>query len=157
MAEMSVPKPIFDAKGSWKGKSKLNLPWLAPDKRVSECDSDLHVDCDRQGTYATIVYEWSYEGKRQEGTLILAGSKTTNTIEIGWADSWHQNSGVLHLSGHVTDDAKIKTKGTYNAEGQEWGWTIAVEVTASTLSLKMENVTPAGEATWAVDGEYHRA
>ena len=78
-----VPKSIVQAKGSWKGKYLLNLPELPPDQRVSESTTLLHVDTDRQETYATITYDWHHEGKREEGTLILCKSKKSDAISMG--------------------------------------------------------------------------
>jgi hypothetical protein len=82
IARMAVPPNIRAAVGSWKGKSKLNLPWLPADKQVTESDSQLHVDTDDRGTIATLTYDWHYEGKRHEGTMILAGSTKEKKIEI---------------------------------------------------------------------------
>ena len=154
MHVMAVPKFIVASKGSWKGKSKLNLPWLAPDKRVSESDSHLHIDCDRQNAFATITYTWSYEGKEQEGTFLICQNDTSKVVEVGWSDSWHQNTGVMHLAGPGGEADSFKTRGTYKAEGQEWGWTVAFSLTKERLTLKMENVPPNVEPQWAVEAIY---
>jgi hypothetical protein len=153
---MAVPKPIHDAKGLWRGKSSLNLPWLPPDKQVSESDSSLHVDTDGLNTYATITYTWHHDGMRQEGTIILCGSSETKSVELGWSDSWHQNSGVMHLAGQESADGLVKAKGTYGPAKELWGWTIAFHLDGAQLTMNMENVTPAGEAVWAVKATYKR-
>lgn len=153
---MAVPQFVIDSKGSWRGKSKLNLPWLAPDKQVSESDSHLHIDCDRQNKFATIVYTWSNEGKGEEGTILLAQGPKSKVVELGWADSWHQSTAILHTVGEEKPAGYFKTKGTYKGDGEEWGWTIALTLADGKLQLKMENVTPKGEATWAVDATYER-
>ena len=153
---MSVPRQIVAASGTWKGRSKLHLSWLPEDQRISDSDSELQVQIDFQVTYATLSYSWIYQGNRQEGTMLIAGKPDAGEVQIAWCDSWHQDSAVLHLYGEPTETG-IKTKGTYAGEGEIWGWTITLNLTGDVLYLEMENVTPNGEAEWAVRGEYLRS
>jgi hypothetical protein len=62
----------------------------------------------------------------------------------------------LLCSGEIGEADKMKTKGTYPAGTEVWGWTISLEATTDAFKIEMENVTPQGEATWAVRGEYQR-
>ncbi len=151
---MAIPKSILDAKGLWHGKSLLNLSWLPPDKRVTESASRFHVDTDANHAFATITYDWHHEGKRHEGTILICKANKSKVVEMGWVDSWHQNGGVLHLVGEESESGVVKAKGTYEAEKQTWGWTIAFERTSDQLVMTMENVTPKGEAEWAVKATY---
>lgn len=151
---MAAPKSIHEAKGLWKGKSSLNLPFLPPGKQVSESQSSLHIGTDEHNTFATITYNWHYEGKRQEGTILLAASEHGKAVELAWVDSWHQSSAVLHLVGEVSDSGHIKAKGSYPAGKEVWGWTIAFHHDGDELAVEMENVTPSGEAVWAVKATY---
>ena len=153
---MAVPKLIRDAKGLWNGKSLLNLPFLPQDKQVSESQSTLHIDTDGHDAFATIAYTWAYEGKRQEGTILLCASEHGNTVQLGWVDSWHQNTSVMHLNGEVAKSGLLKAKGTYVAGKEAWGWTIAFRREEDGLNLEMENVKPTGEAVWAVRTVYGR-
>jgi len=153
---MAIPKSIHEAKGLWKGNSRLNLPWLPADKQVSESNSSLHIDSDGNNTYATITYNWSHEGKRQEGTIILSESTDSKAVELGWVDSWHQNSGVLHLVGEESDSGSVKVKGTYGPAKEPWGWTIEFQRAGNQLSMNMDNIKPSGEAIWAVKATYSR-
>lgn len=153
---MAIPKAIKEARGLWKGKNKLNLPWLAPEKRVTESESSLHVETDSQGKYATITYIWGYEGKREEGTIILTQGAKSSHVQMGWADSWHESDAVLHLKGEEAPTGSVKCKGEYAAGKKLWGWTIEIVADHDKLMLRMENVTPAGEATWAMEAHYTR-
>lgn len=153
---MAIPKSIIESKGSWAGKSKLNLPWLEPDKRITESESKLHIDGDHHNSYASITYTWAHEGKAHEGAMLLSASKDSKKVQIAWADSWHQSEGLLIANGTTEEDGSIKTKGTYKAGGEEWGWTIALLIEGEKFRIKMENVMPSGEAEWAVDGLYSR-
>lgn len=153
---MAIAKQIKDAKGSWKGKSKLHLSWLPPEQRVSESDSTLHIDLDENRAFATVTYTWRHEDKRHEGTILGCGSEKSKNYEIAWVDSWHQSSAVMHLKGKEAEDGSLKVKGSYDGGGEMWGWTISLSEFGGAFTLKMENVTPAGEAEWAVEGIYHR-
>jgi hypothetical protein len=154
---MAVPKSIVDSKGSWRGKSQLNLPWLPPEKRVTESNSSLHIDTDGSGSFATITYTWAHEGKRQEGTILVCGAHKSDAIEFGWVDSWHQNSSVLHLVGSSPEGGSTKAKGTYSGDGQTWGWTIELVASDGKLAMNMENIPPTGDPMWAVHANYERA
>lgn len=151
---MAVPKSIQSAVGQWKGKSKLNLPYLPPEKRVTESDSSLHIETDAKGTYATITYDWHHDGKRQEGTIIVVRKVKSNPVEMAWVDSWHQSEGILYLKGQDSDSGSVKTKGDWAAGEETWGWTIEFLSTKDRLTLKMEVLQPNGDATWAVEGIY---
>jgi len=153
---MAVPKSIHVAKGLWRGKSQLNLPFLPPEKRVSESDSSLHIDTDQHDSYATVTYNWQYEGKRQEGTILLCESAKSKSVQLAWVDSWHQNTAVMHLTGEESETGLVKTKGTYPAGKETWGWTIEFQIAGEQLTMKMDNVTPSGEAVWAVKASYKR-
>lgn len=151
---MAIPQFIQDSQGSWKGTSKLNLPWLPKDKQVSACDSKFHIEIDPRQKYATIHYVWAYNGKREEGTMLVCGDKK-ESVEIGWSDSWHMNSGVMQLKGKHEPNS-LKTLGSYTAEGQTWGWSIAFELKDDVLWMKMENLPTGMDPQWAVEAEYRR-
>lgn len=153
---MAVPKSILMAKGSWRGKSKLNLPWLPRDKRVTESNSSLHIDTDSQEKIVTITYDWQYDGKREEGTLILTKARKSSAIEMGWVDSWHESDAVLHLMGEESATGSIKARGEYGAGKEIWGWSIELLPTETSLTIKMDNIPPTGEAMWAVEAVYSR-
>ena len=115
----------------------------------------MHVDIDSNSTYATVTYNWEFKGERQEGTLIICGNKKGNAT-MGWVDSFHQSSSVLHLEGEELSSGGVKTSGKWKAGEELWGWTIAIELVKEELLFNMEVVTPKGEATWAVKATYRR-
>lgn len=154
---MAAPQVTKDAAGMWQGTSKLHLSWLPPEQRIQESDSTLQVTVNDQAAFATVSYTWHYEGERKEGTIIIAAESEGSGAQMAWVDSWHQSGGVLHLTGSVAEDGSLKAKGEYSGGDEMWGWTIALGLVGDSLVLKMENVTPAGEAEWAVEGSYSRA
>ena len=147
---------IHEAKGRWRGASQPHLSLLPPGKQITTSDSELHVDTDAHDAYATITYHWEYEGKRQEGAMLVYKADKSNAVEMGWADSWHQSSGVMHLAGQVAADGSLKVSGPYSAGKETWGWTISFHHQDDQFTLEMENITPAGEAEWAVRATYKR-
>jgi hypothetical protein len=154
---MAVPRGVVSAAGSWSGKSKLFLPFLPEGEQVKESKSDLHVQLDPREAYAQVEYDWHYEGERQTGSILLCGDAKSGKAGAGWADSWHQNGTVMALSGEGMEGV-VTLNGRYAVEGHpDWGWKITIEASESALSLRMDNVTPEGEATWAVEAVYERA
>lgn len=151
---MAVPKPIRDSVGSWRGTSRLHLPFLPEDRRITSSPSKLHIDLDEQASYATVAYTWEHEGKRHEGVaLIAAGEKEASA---GWCDSWHQNASVMHLAGPVAEP--LWFTGSWGEPGQPpWGWKLGFEASGEKLVLRMAVVTPDGDEEWAVEGIYERA
>ncbi|HLK13310.1 MAG TPA: DUF1579 family protein [Fimbriimonadaceae bacterium] len=153
---MSVPDFIVAAKGTWKGKSKLHQVWLPPERQVTESDSTLFIDPDPSNTFATVLCDWADEGEPQHGRFLLCGDAKTKAVEIGWVDTWHMSGGVMHLAGAQTGDTELKTRGSYGAGDEVWGWTVDFALEGEKLTLKMDNVTPDGDADWAVDAVYER-
>jgi len=156
---MPTPQFLHKAVGSWKGESKLHLSWLPEDKRVSASESKLHIDFDMKKMFATLTYTWVFEGKVEEGSMLICGSEKSKLMSVGWSDSWHQNSAVMLLKSAEFSHEVIKVTGSYPAgDGTpDWGWRIELSLPSEDqFVLKMFNITPAGEAEWAVEGIYKR-
>ena len=153
---MAVPQKLLLAKGLWHGPSKLNLSFLPPERRVTESNSRLHIDTDGHHSYATITYDWSHDGKRQEGTMLVSQDSDSKKVSVGWVDSWHQSSSIMQLVGNEDANGKIHTTGHYGAGGQTWGWDIDFEFVTETLQMTMTNISPKGEAEWAVRATYRK-
>ncbi len=156
---MAVPKSIQDSTGIWKGDSTLHLLWeKEPAKQTQKSKSTLHVEVDHHAKFATITYTWEYDGKLQEGTLLLAGNKAGNDVSAGWSDSWHQDSGVMALRGAVETTGTVNLKGSYEVPGSKpWGWRISLSLLGKAFVLKMFNIHPDGkQEDWAVEATYHK-
>jgi len=151
---MSLPTFVTQAQGSWTGTMQLHQSWLPKDKQVSESVSKLHIDLHGKPDFATLTYRWSYDGKEHEGVMIICCSSKEN--QIAWVDTWHENSAILHTKGDAEKGDLIKTKGSYSAGKQVWGWTIDLKLDHDVLEISMDNVTPEGKADWAVKATYKR-
>jgi hypothetical protein len=79
---MGIPKVFSNQEGMWSGKSKLHLSWLPPEKRIQESESQLHIDFDDQKTFATIAYTWKYEGKKQQGVLLVCMAPDSKEVQV---------------------------------------------------------------------------
>lgn len=132
------------------------MPWLPSEQAVQESESALQVAVNSQGAFATLTYDWHYEGEKQEGTLIIVSENEGPGVQMAWVDSWHQSGAVMHLAGIAEADGSVKSKGAYSGGDETWGWTIALQQVGPNLVLKMENVTPDGVAEWAIEGVYIR-
>jgi len=154
-----IPTHLRGRAGQYVGRSKLHLSWLPEDERIRESASELHVDYDRNEKYATITYTWEEDGNKEEGTLLVIGSESRNTVQMGWVDSWHQSADVLFAKGEGFESEAISATGTYPApEGPDWSWRIGLEFPGDDeLVLKMWNISPEGEEEWAVEARYKRA
>lgn len=156
---MATPKFIEKAVGSWKGVSKLNLPWLPEDKQVSTSGSKLHIDLDEKKKFATITYTWKYEDKAEEGSMLICGSEKAKELSMGWVDSWHQNGGVMPLKSSEFSHEMVKVLGSYpTGDGSpDWGWRIELSMPSDdTFLFKMINMPHGEEEAWAVEATYKR-
>ena len=143
--------------GSWHGISKLNLGEDPAVEEVTESDSLLRIETDPRNEFATVTYSWSYEGEEQTGSLLVAGSINSDKLTGGWADSWHQNGSVMSMNGTGTQSNCVRLTGSYGPEDQpQWGWRIELESIENQLTLRMVNISPDGDETWAVCCDYAR-
>ena len=155
---MAAPKSIVAAAGRWSGQSRLNLPWLPEEQQVSESESTLVLAVDANATYATFDYTWIYEEKAQNGHGLIAGNDESGVVTCGWSDSWHQNGGVLALTGEGFESGPVKVQASYASdENGDWRWRIELELTGpDSLALRMTNIHPDDQEDWAVEAIYTR-
>lgn len=135
----------------------MHLPWLEDEsKRVQTGPSGMHIEVDAHQAFATISYWWTYEGKRQEGLMVIAGGVKSKKVSIGWADSWHSNTDVMHFTG-TYEDGRVEALGQYSdGDGPPWGWRIVLEGKDGNLTLAMDNIPPGEQGIWAVKATYHK-
>lgn len=153
---MNLPKALIEAAGSWTGESTLHMSWMPPGEQTETSKSSLHLEVSGDGAYATLTYTWAYKGKPQEGTLLLASDKNSN-VSGGWADTWHQNTAVMCLSGKATPES-VPLNGKYSVPGHpDWGWRVQITPTPERMSLQMVNISPDDKEEPAVTATYTRA
>lgn len=152
---MPFPPSLADAVGNWSGVSRLNLTHLPEDQRVSQWPTTATVKA-VNAEFLQIEYIWTYEGKDERGTMLIASSQARDETTIGWTDSWHQSAAVMLLTGPGAERADCS--GIFHVEGHpDWGWRIAVSLERDTFVVRMFIISPEGEEDWAVEKVYERA
>jgi hypothetical protein len=139
--------------GQWAGTSTLYDPHSG---KPEASPSALTVTPVLGGRFVRLDYIWAYQGKPQEGSLLVGHDPATGTTSGHWIDTWHMGRAALALTG-----AGLTLRGTYPAPpGPDWGWRIDLTPFAGGLRLTMHNVYPAdlgGKEEIAVEADYTRA
>lgn len=128
--------------GTWSGTTKL---YFEPGVLHSEdpIAASVHVV---SGGYALLFgYVGAHGDERTHGTMLVSYDAAADRHSVAWVDTFHSRS-MMGLSGDRAPEGTVRVEGTYEAEGQTWGWQIALSVEASNaIALRMYNVIP-GEA-----------
>ena len=152
---MSSLDQLITFSGNWQGK---NLLWLSPNNPAQESAATLSLAPTINAKFIEVKYTWAYDGKLQEGVLIIGYETERQLATAFWADSWHMGEKVMHCQGVVKGKGSIDVRGLYQAPiGPDWGWRIVIEPeNEATLDLIMYNITPDGEEALAVKAVYSR-
>lgn len=141
-ASMPGLEALLECAGSWKGTNILHYEGLDESPGTARIASIL------DGRFVRLDYTWSFQGKQQEGSLLVGFDPKTRTISGHWIDSWHMGHAAMICLGPEPDGGTYKLAGSYAAPpGPDWGWRI--EITAGpgvdALRVDMQNVWPGGE------------
>ena len=154
---MSVRELLIPFAGRWTGENRL---WLSPDDPPHDSPSVLTLSGAARDHVIRVDYEWAYQGKPQEGTLLFGFDRENAKATCAFADSWHMSEGLMLCEGAIDPEARVvSVKGTYGdgQGGPRWGWRIAIEAgDPAKLALVMYNITPDGEEQLAVRAEHVR-
>lgn len=152
---MSVGELLLPRVGRWVGDNRL---WLAPNEPEKTSPSTMTVSGAARDHVVRIDYDWVYEGRSQEGTLIVGFDRATRKVTAAFADSWHMSEGLMLCEGTLDRDAgTVSARGSYGdgQGGPDWGWRVVVEAAEpGKLGLVMYNITPDGDEQLAVRAQY---
>jgi hypothetical protein len=143
--------------GSWKGTNILHDPNT---QKPEESSGTARVTPILEQRFVRLDYTWSYQGKPQEGSLLVGFDPNTRTISGHWIDTWHMGHAAWIGLGTEPEEGTFRLAGTYAAPpGPDWGWRI--EITAGpgvdALRIDMHNIWPDGKREDpAVDAVYTR-
>lgn len=139
--------------GRWQGTNVLQDPHTnAPEESRGEAVVSSIVG----GKFIRLDYTWAYQGKAQEGSMLLGYQAKANLVTAHWIDSWHMGDAVLTCQGKAEDTLSVL--GSWSAgSGPDWGWRITLFPSQDELRMMMWNITPEGEETLAVEAHYARA
>ena len=140
--------------GDWLGESRL---WMNPAEPPLVSPTTLTAAATAQGKFLTLAYTWVFEGKPQDGLLLVGDNNKETIASAGWVDSFHQSGKVMQCLGRV-EDSGFAVSGHYPAPpGPDWGWRLSVNASAGgELIFEMHNVPPGGDAELAVRAIYQR-
>jgi len=149
---MAIPEQLSALEGNWSGTNRLNLSFM-PDP-IFESPSIAVVRQRANGTCLEIEYDWTYEGERCEGFIIISSGKNGAAGAV-WTDSWHSKNVLMTCVGEVTGSGGVDLKGHYKVEGHpDWGWRTEIVPGGDSFKYLMFNVSPEGAEEWAVETEF---
>lgn len=152
---MSLHPNLASLTGKWEGTNKLNLPWLPDPVVESRSTADIQFRALEQAI--EIVYKWEYEGKPQEGVIMISTNKNSDQTTAVWTDSWHSANVLMVCIGTVSNEGTVNVKGSYSVpDHPDWGWRTEILPKGDTFKYLMFNVSPEGEETWAVETEFRK-
>jgi len=153
---MSIPVKLQQLVGDWKGINRLHLGEWGPTP-LHESDGTATVRERIGGQFLEIAYTWEYDGKPQEGVMILGGDNKTDAVNAFWTDSWHMAHNVMLCKGTESAEGVVSVQGTYKVEGYpDWGWRSEISTTDAGFAYKMFNITPDGDEAIAVEMDMNR-
>ena len=142
--------------GAWDGANRL---WLDPRGPGEDSAAAATVTLVAGGRFASIAYAWSFEGKPQDGLLLVRSADVPGPLDAVWVDSFHTSGGFMTFQGEVDPSGRRSYYGTYAAQdGPAWGWRIALEDDDAEggFRLAMWNVPPEGTDERAVEARFRR-
>lgn len=155
---MGIPAGFEKLTGEWRGTNRLWFGWL-PDESARESGSIATISFEAEKNFLSIRYNWAFEGKNQEGLLVLGCEKDSETVNAFWVDSWHMSENFLQCNGKLENNGILNIKGFYSVpEHPDWGWRTVIETeNENTFKFVMYNVSPEGKEDLAVESVYDRA
>ena len=138
--------PLFDgfaaARGAWLGTNGFRMRPTEP-FGVEPFRADVTPSAG--GHLLAVAYVWKHpEDDNPWDGLMLLGSDGADGLTALWGDAWHQQPAPLVMTGAIEPDGSLLVAATYSGD---WGWRIAVAFQDDLLTMRMDNVVPASEAT----------
>ena len=140
--------------GGWRGSNRLQNPKTnAPE----DSPATASVNVILAGRFVRIDYTWGYEGRPQEGSLLIGHEPETDVVTTQWIDTWHMGHKVMESKGTINSDGEISVRGSYAAPpGPDWGWRTVIIPGEQQLRIIMYNISPDGREELAVEASYSR-
>jgi len=155
---MTTLDGLLACAGTWHGTSSLQDPTAGV---AADSPSLATVTPVLGGRFVRLDYTWSYQGKPQEGSLLIGFEKKADKVTMHWIDGWHNGDKVMVCTGPgPTSSPTLSALGSYAAPpGPDWGWRIEVTPEAGQgFRIVMYNLWPDGSREeLAVEASYTRA
>ena len=141
--------------GNWNGEYMLHISPDEPQLRSKTIANIQRVVLNR---FVKFDYTWEYEGKTQEGLLLIGYDKIKEKVRMSWIDSWHQQTEFMISEGPLDSNNILSAKGSFEvSEGPDWGWRTTIILKSSdSFTFEMYNITPDGQEHLGVQVEYSK-
>jgi hypothetical protein len=150
-----MSKYLSEAHGKWRGEMQLFRPWISAEPASSA--SEMVIGPAAEGRFLSLGYDWSLEGVRQSGLMLLKHDVKAHTLKAVWIDSYHMSGDFMVSTGSADDPRTISVRGSYAAPPDpDWGWRTVIAAVHDGVELSMFNITPDGEESIAVHALYRR-
>lgn len=146
---------LIECAGEWDGINRL---YVDPKGKPDESDSRILITPLLGKSFVRIDQIWSYQGKPQEGSMLVGFDPDAQQVSLHWIDTFHMSRKVMICTGATGQDQTIDVLGSYSAPaGPDWGWRITVEIRGKgKLEIRMFNIDPDRNQQLAVQAVYHR-
>ena len=140
--------------GTWRGLNTLHDPHTG---EPEGSPSTVSVTPLLGGRFVRIDYDWAYQGKPQEGSLLVGFASESGAVSVHWTDTWHMGRIALNCVGEATTNGGLDVRGSYAAPpGPDWGWRIEIGPEGDSLRIAHTNFDPDGKPYPAVLAVYTR-
>ncbi len=141
--------------GEWSGTKRL---WFTPDEPAKESSSSASIFLAAGDACVVFRYMWAFDGKPQDGILLVRTHPEKSKLDMVWIDSLHTGGNFMEFHGEESSDGSISALGSYSApQGPDWGWRIVLDLDAGPgIQIRMFNITPDGDEALAVEMSYTR-
>jgi hypothetical protein len=152
---MSARDMMIESVGEWSGSNRV---WLSPGAPARESETSATIELAAGDGFALIKYAWQDEGTPQDGLLLVRIAPDASPPDMVWIDSWHTGGKFMDFPGEEGPDDRLSARGSYQAPpGPDWGWRVAISTEPNgTLRIQMDNITPDGQETLAVETLFTR-
>lgn len=139
--------------GVWHGINRL---YLDPNGPPDESDSRLVITPLLGDRFVRIDQTWSWQGKPQEGSMLVGFDSDVRQASLHWIDTFHLGRKVMACTGAPGQSELLDVLGSYSAPpGPDWGWRITIELNGQDkLQIRMFNIEPDGKPQLAVHASY---
>src|SRR5262245_11560197 len=152
---MNALEGLTTCAGTWRGTNTLQDPNTG---RPEESPSTLTITPVLGGRFVHLDYTWGYQGRPQEGSLLVGFDPKTGEVSGHWIDTWHMGRIALHCLGSSPAAGKIAVRGSYAAPpGPDWGWRIEATTSDDGVRITHTNIDAEGTEDLAAEGTYSRA
>ena len=146
---------LTGAAGQWLGTNTLQDPNTG---KPEESPSTVTVAPVLGGRFVRLDYTWGYQGKPQEGSLLVGFDPHSGAVSGHWIDTWHMGHKALACLGRTSTGGTSSVAGSYAAPpGPDWGWRIEIEPRDDAVRIAHTNIDPDGKEELAAEGVYSRS